>query len=193
MNTPQWILLLLGAYLSGAVPYAVLLGKRLYQADPRGLGDGNPGTMNAFRLGGKKLGVLVLLCDFLKALIPVALAKWGLGLEGWPLFAVALMPTVGHVWSIFLRGGGGKAIVTLFGVWTALTLYAVPCVMGGMAVLSLFLLKNDALRTLLLPLSALIFLLIVQAQVWMLALTVAQLSIISIKILQTRTLRPNPQ
>lgn len=173
------------SYLSGAVPYAVLLGHILGKGDPRTVGDGNPGTINAFRLGGRGLGLIVLACDFLKALIPVAIARWALDFDGWALFLIALMPTVGHAYSIFLGGEGGKAIVTLFGVWTGLTLYLIPSVMGIMAIVSLWILNDDNLRTLLLPFGALIFLVMTTAPIWMCFVAGAQFMIVFSKIMMT--------
>jgi glycerol-3-phosphate acyltransferase PlsY len=183
MSPVLFVIMVSASYISGSVPYAVLFGWVSRKGDPRSVGDGNPGTINAFRLGGKKLGLTVLACDFLKALIPVAIAKWAFGFEEWQLFLIALMPTLGHAYSVFLGGEGGKAIVTLFGVWTALTLYLIPSVMGGMAILSLYLLKDDNLRTLLLPFSALICLLLMSAPIWMCFLAGGQFIIVLSKMI----------
>jgi glycerol-3-phosphate acyltransferase PlsY len=60
----------------------------------------------------------------------VAVAKWGVGLEGWSLLPVALAPILGHAFSPLLSFRGGKAVAVTMGVWTALTLWEVPTVGG---------------------------------------------------------------
>ena len=94
-----------------------------------------------------------LALDFFKAFLPVLLARLWLEFSGWELFWIALMPTLGHAFSIFLRLRGGRALVTMFGVWAGLTLYEVPLVMGATAILATFLLKKDEYRTVAIPLA----------------------------------------
>src|SRR5271165_6150750 len=130
----MFLLWLALAYLAGAIPWSVWLGQWIFHVDPRLQGDGNPGTANAFRAAGWRLGVSVLVLDFFKAFIPVALAYWIARFPGSELFWIALMPSIGHAYSIFLRFRGGRALVVLFGVWSGLTLYLVPSIMGIAAV-----------------------------------------------------------
>jgi|YNPMSStandDraft_2_1061718.scaffolds.fasta_scaffold00987_10 glycerol-3-phosphate acyltransferase PlsY len=115
------------AYLSGSVLYASLLGT-MFGVDPRKAGaDGNPGATNAFRAGGVTLGTPVLLLDFLKGFLPVFLFFEKAGpLQ--PLLALA--PVVGHVFPVFHRFQGGKGIATTFGIWSALTYWVIPSVLG---------------------------------------------------------------
>lgn len=119
------------AFLLGSVPSAVWLGW-VAGVDPRTVGDGNPGTTNAWKAGGWRLGLPVLVLDFVKGIVPVALARWHWGLSGWLLVAVAVAPVLGHRFSPFLRGRGGKGMLTLLGVWTGLTLWRAPLVLGPM-------------------------------------------------------------
>jgi acyl phosphate:glycerol-3-phosphate acyltransferase len=106
-----WLMI---SYLSGALPWAVWLGKCLYGVDPRQEGDGNPGAINAFRAGGRRLGITVLILDFLKAFTPVFIARWGLGFATDQLFWIAFMPSLGHAFSIFLRFRGKRTLVPWF-------------------------------------------------------------------------------
>ena len=170
------------AYASGALPWSVWLGELFFRVDPRSQSDGNPGAANAFRAGGWRLGVSVLLLDFLKGFLPVFIAKWGMQLPESQLFWIALMPTLGHAFSIFLSFRGGRALDTLFGVWTGLTLYEVPLVMGGAAIAATLALKNDAYRAIAIPIALIAYLLIGTKPLWMLALAVAQLLILLSKI-----------
>ncbi len=182
MSMPAFPLLLIFGYLSGALPWSVWLGRLFFRSDPRRQSDGNPGAANAFRVGGWRLGVVVLILDFLKGFIPVFIAKWGLQLTGDQLFWVALMPTLGHAFSIFLGFRGGRALDTLFGVWTGLTLYEMPLVMGGAAIAAMLIFKDDALRAIAIPLVLISALLIGGQPFWMVALAFAELIILASKI-----------
>ena len=96
----------------------------------RQFGDGNPGAANVFAAGGRALGFAAILADGFKGLIPVALANFQGGVEGWALVATSLAPIVGHAYSPFLRFNGGKALAVSFGVWTGLTTWQGPIVLG---------------------------------------------------------------
>ncbi len=132
------------AFASGSLPFAVWLGKRVAGRDVRGVGDGNPGAVNAWRAGGWRLGVLVLLLDFLKGALPVAAAHFGARLSGAALAAVAVAPVAGHAFSPFLRFRGGKALTVSFGALAGLTLGHLPIVLGLFMVVFYFVLRTDA-------------------------------------------------
>jgi glycerol-3-phosphate acyltransferase PlsY len=80
------------------------------------------------------MGALALLLDTLKALIPVGLAYYWVGITDWGLVPVALAPIAGHAFSPFLGFKGGKAVATTLGTWMALTIWEAPTV-GGLALL----------------------------------------------------------
>ncbi|HOT90124.1 MAG TPA: glycerol-3-phosphate acyltransferase [Anaerolineae bacterium] len=125
--TLLWMVL---GFFSGSLPFSVWVGRLVARSDVRRYGDGNPGATNAWRAGGWRAGVPALLLDYLKGAIPVALARFEAGIDGWGLIPVALAPVVGHAFSPFLRFRGGKAIAATFGVWSGLTLWAGPTIMG---------------------------------------------------------------
>ena len=181
MSTLFMTLVLL-TYLSGAIPWSVWLSRVLHLGDVRTVADGNPGAANAFRVGGWRLGVAVVLLDFFKAFLPVFIARWGLQLPDGQLLWVALLPTVGHAFSIFLGFRGGRALVTLFGVWAGLTLYELPLVMGGAAIAASVAVKNDVYRALVIPVVVIVALVVRGAPGWMLVLGAAQLLILAAKI-----------
>ena len=108
-------------FLLGSIPFAVWLGRLLSHRDVREVGDGNPGTANAFRAAGWRTGVPVLVLEIGKAGVPVGLANWVFGVGPWGLVPVALAPVLGHAFSPFLRFRGGKAIAPTFGSWAGLT------------------------------------------------------------------------
>ena len=121
-------------YLSGALPFSVWLGRWWLRKDITTYGDTNPGATNVLRAGGKKAGALALALDTLKALIPISLARFWIGIDGWGLVPVALAPVTGHAFSPFLRFKGGKAVATTLGMWLALTAWEGPTV-GGLSLL----------------------------------------------------------
>ncbi len=127
MMLAAWIAI---AFLSGALPFSVWIGRLALGADIRAYGDGNPGAANVLRAGGRGWGALALWLDYLKGAAPVGCAHLLGGLTAWPLVVVALAPVCGHAWSPFLRGRGGKAVAVTFGVWTGLTIWEGPTVLG---------------------------------------------------------------
>lgn len=108
------IALLILSYLIGSIPFALIIGKTFFDIDIRNHGSGNIGTTNTFRILGKKAGIIVLILDFLKGMIPVYIAM--LVNTELPLILVGLCAALGHVYSIFLKFKGGKAVATGAGV-----------------------------------------------------------------------------
>jgi glycerol-3-phosphate acyltransferase PlsY len=130
-----FLILLLLAYLMGAIPFGVVIGRLFYGVDIREHGSGNVGTTNTFRVLGKKAGIAVLVCDMLKGYIPAVIAATFF--NPWAAIFIAAAPVVGHMYSVFLKGRGGKGIATgsavvlalvpqafvvCLAVWIALTL-----------------------------------------------------------------------
>jgi glycerol-3-phosphate acyltransferase PlsY len=178
----MFILWLVVSYLCGALPWSVWLGNLFFRADPRQHADGNPGAANAFRAAGWRLGAAVLVLDYLKAFVPVLIAHYGFQFPDEQLFWVALMPTIGHAFSIFLRFRGGRAIVVMFGVWSGLTLYVVPVALGVTAIAAVVLFRSDILRTLVIPVVLVCYLVVQNAPLWMILLATAQLLVFAVKI-----------
>lgn len=126
------LLIFLLAFTAGALPFSVWIGRVALGKDIRRYGDANPGATNVLRAGGKKAAAVALLLDFLKGALPVGIAHFQLGLSGWTLVTVALLPVVGHAFSPFLGGRGGKAVATTGGIWCGLTVWEGPTI-GGLA------------------------------------------------------------
>jgi glycerol-3-phosphate acyltransferase PlsY len=112
-------LLLIFAYLLGSIPTGVILARAFSNVDPRTQGSKNIGATNIYRTAGKKLGVITLLGDILKGLIPVVIARGALESHFW-IGAVALAAFLGHLYPIFLKFKGGKGIATGLGAFLAL-------------------------------------------------------------------------
>jgi glycerol-3-phosphate acyltransferase PlsY len=115
----SWWLVAAG-YVIGAIPFGLLVVRAVTGRDIRTEGSGNIGATNVFRTSGPALGVLVLVLDLLKGLIPVLVVR-RLGLPPETLVVVGLAAIAGHNWSVFLRGKGGKGIATSYGVLLGLS------------------------------------------------------------------------
>ena len=122
-----WIFI---AFLCGSLPLSVWLGRLVLREDITEFGDSNPGASNVWRAAGARWGLLAVLLDAVKGAIPVGLANFVFDVEGVTLVAVALAPIAGHAFSPFLGFRGGKALAVTFGIWTGLTLWIVPTILG---------------------------------------------------------------
>lgn len=99
------------AYLSGSVPWGVVLGKLLKGVDIRQYGSGNTGATNSMRVLGWRIAIVVGVLDLLKGLLPILVARWLDALE-WTVALMAVAATVGHCWSPFMKFKGGKGMAT---------------------------------------------------------------------------------
>jgi glycerol-3-phosphate acyltransferase PlsY len=108
------------AYLLGSIPTGLLVARLMGGPDPRQAGSGNLGAANLYRLLGRNAGVFTVLGDTLKGAVPVFLALYWLSpLGAWhdaAVAAVGLAAVLGHVFPIYLKFQGGKAVATTFGV-----------------------------------------------------------------------------
>ncbi len=127
------IFFLILAYISGSIPSGVIIAKWAKGIDPRTAGSNNPGSTNVARLCGFKYGIMTLIGDLFKGLIPVALAMQFIS-NPLLLSMVALCAIFGHLKSIFLGFEGGKGVATLLG--SLLPLIFPPMLMG--AIICLF-------------------------------------------------------
>ena len=126
----------LAAYLLGSVPTGLLLGKA-FGVDIRTTGSGNIGATNVYRTLGRRLGVITLLGDCLKGLLPILAAQW-FGLPDFWIAAVGFAAFFGHVFSLFLGFKGGKGVATALGVFLGASPLAV---LASFVVFTLVLLK----------------------------------------------------
>lgn len=112
-------LAIVGGYAIGAIPFGVIVGRLFYGRDIRAEGSGNIGAANALRTLGKKGAAGVLILDALKGALPVMAVTAAGGST-----AVAALgggaAVLGHCYSPFLGGRGGKGVATSYGVIWAL-------------------------------------------------------------------------
>lgn len=103
----------------GAIPFGVLLARR------RGVsiqehGSGNIGATNVARVLGLRTGAIVLLLDAAKGALPVATAWMLTGGLPWPMALTGYAAVLGHCFSPWLGGKGGKGVATAFGVFAVI-------------------------------------------------------------------------
>ena len=122
MLTTETLLFILLAYLTGAFPSAVWVGKTFYKIDVREFGSGNSGATNTFRVLGKKAGIPVLIMDIFKGWLSVNYISF---LTNIPESAEAVFEiklafgiaaVIGHLFPIYTGFRGGKGIATLLGL-----------------------------------------------------------------------------
>ena len=111
------VLMLILGYLLGSLSFSIIFTKIFAKTDVREHGSGNAGFTNTIRTAGKKVGILVFICDALKAvaaiLIAMAVAKW-LPFDNYVQygkFAAALGAVLGHNFPLYYGFRGGKGIV----------------------------------------------------------------------------------
>lgn len=131
-------LAILLSYLCGAIPFGVLVG-RACGVDVRAAGSGNIGATNVWRVLGPRAGSLVFALDVAKGFVAPALGRWLCEGNTRAIALCALVAVLGHTFSIFLKGGGGKGIATAFGTMLGL---AWPLALGCLALWGVVLLMS---------------------------------------------------
>jgi glycerol-3-phosphate acyltransferase PlsY len=115
--------MLILSYLIGAFPSGLIIGKLFFKKDIRQYGSGNTGATNSFRVLGRPAGFIVTFLDIFKGFITVFFPLWfSVHADGVisTFFTngliVGLFAILGHVYPIYLKFNGGKAVATSAGV-----------------------------------------------------------------------------
>ena len=134
-------ILLVIAYLVGAFPTSVIVGRMTRGIDVREHGSGNAGATNTWRVLGWKAGITVLAIDVAKGALAASLVP-RIPLGALPLATndVAVLcgiaAVLGHVFPIYVGFRGGKGVATAAGMLVA----TAPVPMGiGVGVFALVL------------------------------------------------------
>jgi glycerol-3-phosphate acyltransferase PlsY len=109
------------AYLLGAIPFGFLLVKWKTGGDVRQGGSGNIGATNVLRTTGRLAGIATLLLDIGKGYLAVWIAARLTDGSIPAMSLAAIMVMVGHIWPVFLRFKGGKAVASFLGAFLKLT------------------------------------------------------------------------
>jgi len=113
------LIVILFSYLSGSIPFGLILTKIFGDQDIRDIGSGNIGATNVLRTGNKFLAALTLVLDILKGYIPVIIAE-----QYFPglIQLSCLLAFLGHVFPVWLKFKGGKGVATYLGILFALSI-----------------------------------------------------------------------
>ncbi len=151
MIIAKFVLVAVIGYLMGAIPFALIISKRMAGIDISKRGSGNLGGTNVLRVLGFKAGAIVMALDLAKAFAPVMLARFIIGdsvlsIAGftinwqWGQVITALMVMVGHSWSVYIKFRGGKGAAAYFGSWFAI--WPVAALVGGVILIVTVLLSK---------------------------------------------------
>jgi len=124
----EYLIVALGSYLIGSIPFGFILTKIFLKKDIRDIGSGNIGATNALRTGNKPLGYATLILDITKAILPVLYVKFN-----YPdyIFISSLSAFLGHVFPVWLRFRGGKGVATYIGI-----LFSINLILGLIFIIS---------------------------------------------------------
>lgn len=128
VSLPAALEALLLGYLLGSIPFGLFFAFASGAGDVRKIGSGNIGATNVLRTGKKWAAAATLLCDGLKGVAAVLIARSVLA-PGCEIFA-ALAAVLGHVFPVWLGFKGGKGVATFLGVTFALSWLAGLLVAG---------------------------------------------------------------
>jgi glycerol-3-phosphate acyltransferase PlsY len=103
-------------YLLGSIPSAYIAARLVKGIDIRQIGSGNVGGLNTYRQIGTKSAVAVAIADIGKGAAAIAIAYWLLELNQRWVLATGLAVVIGHMWMVWLKFSGGKAVGTTVGV-----------------------------------------------------------------------------
>ncbi|HBB28897.1 MAG TPA: acyl-phosphate glycerol 3-phosphate acyltransferase [Clostridiales bacterium] len=115
----RYILCFLIGYVLGTVNYAYIIG-RIKGFDIRTKGSTNAGASNATVTMGWKIGVIVGLCDILKAFVSVIIAKFIFPELEFAGVIAGVSCILGHIFPFYLNFRGGKGFASYLGMILAL-------------------------------------------------------------------------
>ena len=134
-------------YLFGSIPFGIIISKLKFHSDVRNFGSNNSGGTNVARVYGKKWGIITILLDMLKVIVPIWIVwavftftplcqafKDTFGQDLWNvtlyLFLTPLGAALGHCWPLFAGFKGGKTVAVYagFGIGTSWALVLIGIV-----------------------------------------------------------------
>jgi glycerol-3-phosphate acyltransferase PlsY len=107
-------------YLSGSIPFGIVISKFFNKTDPRKIGSKNIGATNVLRTSGWKLAGLTLIFDILKGLLPL---KFVMFYNEDFIGPSMILIIKGHVFPCWLKFNGGKGVATFIGILLGYNFY----------------------------------------------------------------------
>ena len=115
MTVADYFIFIAVGYLVGSVPIGLIAARRASGVDVRDFGSGKTGMTNVIRTSGKWVGAAVLLLDMSKAVVVIAIARFGFDTAPGVHAAAGLAALVGHNFPVFAGFRGGRGIATGWG------------------------------------------------------------------------------
>ena len=111
--TTEIITVFIASYLSGSIPFGLILTKIFLNKDLRKIGSKNIGATNVLRTGNKIVAGFTLFLDISKGIIPILITK-----EYFTdlIYLSSLAALLGHIFPVWLRFKGGKGVATYLGI-----------------------------------------------------------------------------
>tara|TARA_B100000945_G_scaffold138025_1_gene110254 strand:- start:27 stop:608 length:582 start_codon:yes stop_codon:yes gene_type:complete len=106
------------SYISGSIPFGLILAKIFLNKDLRKIGSKNIGATNALRSGNKIIAILTLILDAAKGGLPILIVNYY-----FPnlIYLSGLAAFLGHIFPVWLKFVGGKGVATYLGILLALS------------------------------------------------------------------------
>jgi glycerol-3-phosphate acyltransferase PlsY len=130
MNIAELVVVVVAAYLIGAIPTGYLMGRAMRGIDIRDYGSGVIGATNVLRVLGKRAFVAVMALDFAKGYVPTLAAWYVFGTHDMQV-AAGIAAVLGHDFPVYIGFRGGRGVAVSFGVYAAL---AMPLAVAMIAV-----------------------------------------------------------
>tara|TARA_A100001015_G_C15021418_1_gene728170 strand:+ start:2244 stop:2825 length:582 start_codon:yes stop_codon:yes gene_type:complete len=111
--TFEIFLVFIFSYISGSIPFGLIVTKLFLNKDIRKIGSKNIGATNVFRTGNKLIAVLTLLLDIFKGVVPIIITSYYFQNL---IYLSGLMAFLGHIFPVWLKFKGGKGIATYLGI-----------------------------------------------------------------------------
>jgi len=108
-----FVVMVIFAYFCGSIPFGKIISHR-HGIDIQRRGSGNIGFANVLRIVGWRAALPVLVLDVFKGFVPTIVATVYFDVSAG--FAVGFFAIFGHLFSLWLKGKGGKGIATGLGV-----------------------------------------------------------------------------
>jgi glycerol-3-phosphate acyltransferase PlsY len=105
------------AYIIGAIPFSLILGKIFANTDIREKGSKNIGATNLARVCGLKIGVWGYILDILKGILPALILPYLLKTDNIALLEIIIVTSliIGHMFPVYLKLKGGKGVAVALG------------------------------------------------------------------------------
>ena len=190
IDTAMVVVLAVAAFLLGACPFSLWIGRARLRRDIRDFGDGNPGAYNVFRAGGRAWGVIAIIADMLKGMPFILIVEYILGYAQPSGYIIAVCAVLGHAYSPFLGFHGGKALAVFGGTLLALGRWDIIISLAILFFIGFLFINNDAWTVMYGMAGTLVYLSLIRADAWEIAFTAGITAILLIKHFQGLKMSP---